>query len=218
MSKRCSSSWLPLAAGAALMLSGCGSLPPVAEPEAESAPDAAPAGGAAQPVPQLIGPMPPNLETLETFDEALAGMREEDYEGASKLLEQILQMNPDLVGAHVNLGIARLRLDDLPGARQAFDDALVLRPGHPVVLNQLAIAERRAGRFEAARGLYREALDASPDYAPLHLNMGILCDLFLRQADCALSHYARYVELGGAQAERVGLWIVDLKRRTGRGQ
>ncbi|MDH3714904.1 MAG: tetratricopeptide repeat protein [Gammaproteobacteria bacterium] len=217
----CSKCWSMAVVVAALaVMPGCGSLPPAEETPAQVEVGVAPAPESVEEelVPQLLGPLPPNLAVLEQFDVAVAAMRAGEFDAARETLEELLESNPDVVGAHVNLGITRLRLRDEPGAMQAFETALGLRPQHPVVLNQLAIIERRAGRFSEAQGLYQQALDGQPDYPPLHLNLGILCDLYLRQADCALSHYARYVALGGEQAERVGLWIVDLERRTGKAQ
>jgi len=206
----------PATLAALLLLAGCGTVPPAAEPPFAAEIGAAPPPEAVEPEapPQFLGPVPPTLAVLEKFDAAVSAMQAGKYEAASEQLEEILESNPDLVGAYVNLGITRLRLNDEPGAMQAFDGALELHPQHPVVLNQLAILERRAGRFDRAQDFYERALDGQPDYPPLHLNLGILCDLYLRQKECALSHYARYVALGGEQAEQVGLWIVDLERRT----
>jgi tetratricopeptide (TPR) repeat protein len=220
MSTHCSRCWPAVLVAALVLTPGCGTLPPAEEPpeQAEISPVPAPDSVAEEIVPQLLGPMPPNLAALEEFDAAVAAMQAGDFDAARDKLEKLLDSNPDLVGAHVNLGITRLRLQDERGAMQAFETALGLQPQHPVVLNQLAIIERRAGRFSEAQGLYQRALDGQPDYPPLHLNLGILCDLYLRQTDCALSHYARYVALGGEQAERVGLWIVDLERRTSKAQ
>jgi len=225
MSARCNKYWLIAAFAMLALMSGCGTVPPAVEPPAAEQP--APEEISEAPVPEtvieeippeLLGPAPPNLAVLEKFDSAVTAMQAGKLDTAREQLEAVLESNPELVGAHVNLGITRLRLRDEPGAMQAFETALRLQPQHPVVLNQLAIIERRAGRFSAAQGLYQQALEGQPDYAPLHLNMGILCDLYLREASCALSHYSRYVALGGEQAERVGLWIVDLERRSGKAQ
>lgn len=202
-----------------LLMAGCSTVPPVIEPPPVESSPLPPADVVdAEPLPPTLGPLPPTLEVLEAFDQAVAAMQAGEFEAARRQLEEVLASNVELVGAHVNLGIARLRLNDEPGATQAFEHALELQPDHPVALNQLAILERRAGRFDQAQDFYRRALDGQPDYPPLHLNMGILCDLYLRQTECALSHYARYVALGGEQAEQVGLWIVDLERRTGEAQ
>lgn len=220
MSMRCNNARSLAALAALALMAGCGTAPPVVEPEPPPPPVAEPEPASVQQevAPPMLGPPPPDPALLEEFDAAVAAMQAGQLEAARTQLEELVQRNPELVGAHVNLGIARLRQDDEPGALQAFEAALALQPGHPVALNQLAILERRAGHFQQARGLYQQALDGQPDYAPAHLNLGILCDLYLREADCALSHYARYVALGGEQAERVGLWIVDLERRTGKAQ
>ncbi|NIQ12143.1 MAG: hypothetical protein GWO23_22000, partial [Gammaproteobacteria bacterium] len=46
-------------------------------------------------------------------------------------------------------------------------------------------------------------------------NLGILCDLYLNDLECALEHYEIY---NGALPEnkQVELWIVDLRVRLGR--
>ncbi len=51
----------------------------------------------------------------------------------------------------------------------------------------------------------------------MHHNLGVLCDLYLRDLDCALAHYRRYQTLTEENDRRVALWIADLSRRREQG-
>ena len=53
-------------------------------------------------------------------------------------LEEAAGLDPTLVPAWLNLGVARVGLDDTEGARLAWYTVLDLQPGHPVALGNLA--------------------------------------------------------------------------------
>ena len=89
----------------------------------------------------------------------------------------------------------------------------MIDPEHAQALNQLGMTLRRQGKFEAAESAYLKAIEASPDYALAHYNLGVLNDLYLRRYDQALVHYERYQALAG-EDEQVSRWIADLKRRV----
>ena len=55
-----------------------------------------------------------------------------------------VELDPDLAGAHANLGYARLRLGDGRSAETAFRRALELEPAQPLALRQLAMLEQRS--------------------------------------------------------------------------
>jgi Flp pilus assembly protein TadD len=151
------------------------------------------------------------------FDQAVALLKQQQYAQAADTLAPVAAKHPELPGLLVNLAVAYIHLERQEHATAALQQALTTDPEHPAALNWLAILERRAGRFEEAKSLYQRLLAAHPESRHGHLNLGILCDLYLRQADCALEHYRRYQELAAGEDAEVGSWIADLERRRQRG-
>jgi len=156
--------------------------------------------------------------TQDAFEQALSLLQRHEYEQAIALLSPISSAHPELPGPLVNLAIAYIHLDRQDQAVRTLQKALASDANHPVALNWLAILERREGRFEQARSLYERLLAAHPESRNGHLNLGILCDLYLQQMDCALNHYRRYQELAANQDSAVSHWIADLERRQQQGR
>jgi Flp pilus assembly protein TadD len=152
------------------------------------------------------------------FDQAVALLRQRQYQQAVSILSPISEAHPELPGPLVNLAVAYIHLNRQEQAVTALQQALASDAEHPAALNWLAILERRAGRFEQARSLYQQLLAAHPESRYGHLNLGILCDLYLQQTDCALTHYRRYQQLAADDDTDVGRWIADLERRQQRNQ
>ncbi|NLO80632.1 MAG: tetratricopeptide repeat protein [Xanthomonadaceae bacterium] len=198
---------LPLAVLAGM--TGCAGSPPLpkTEPAAvqEKPAPAAPVAGEVEP------------EVRRVFQQAVAMLRQQQYRQAAEALEPVAERHPELSGVLVNLAVAYIHLERQEQATAVLRQALSTDPEHPVALNWLAILERRAGRFEEAKALYQRLLAAHPESRHGHLNLGILCDLYLRQPDCALEHYRRYQELSGDADPEVDQWIADLERRRQQG-
>jgi cellulose synthase operon protein C len=110
--------------------------------------------------------------------------------------------------AQLNPGrYAKVELESVgDGASAAIPEALAA--------NAQGIAQRKAGKFADAEAAYRHALEADPNYAPAHLNLGILCDLYRGQPQEALPQFEQYVALTG-ENKRVGGWIAELRKRLG---
>ncbi len=192
---------------ALLLLGGIGgcATPPPPQPPAEQERAAAEASAPAP------APMPAALQA--TYRRALEAMREESWQEALELLLEVARSEGGRAAVQVNLGIVYLQSGRQPLAGKAFSRALELEPGNPVALNQLALMEREAGRFGEAERLWLRALEAHPDYANAHLNLGILYDLYLQRPVEALEHYRAYQQLGANSDEQVTKWIVELERR-----
>ncbi len=102
-----------------------------------------------------------NLSLSEPDEERASAMVEEDvghYLAA-------LALQPDLVEAWNNLGVARARQGDLQGALEAYGRALEYRPGNISTLMNMGEAYRRLGQSARARDCYREVLRLEPGFA-----------------------------------------------------
>ena len=146
------------------------------------------------------------------FESAVTMLREKDYQQAIDLLEKVIAQSPGVTAPYINLGMGYQQLGKPEQAEIQFKAALELVPDHPVACNQYGLLFRKAGKFEAARKIYEQGLARFPDYAPLHRNLGILCDLYLNDMENALVHYEIYSQ-AMPEDSRVKLWIADLRAR-----
>ncbi|HET8693706.1 MAG TPA: tetratricopeptide repeat protein, partial [Aquabacterium sp.] len=119
-------------------------------------------------------------------------------------------------GEGVNL--AAVPADQLAKSTQALLQTAARSATPAVSYNQLGVHYRQLGQFDKARAAYERALAADPQYAPAVLNLGILSDLYLGDAERALSMYQRYLDLTPQGDPTVAKWIADLKHRLASSQ
>ncbi|SDZ98679.1 tetratricopeptide repeat protein [Microbulbifer marinus] len=149
------------------------------------------------------------------FERSLEYLRNENFPAAIELLLSVVEREKRLPAPYINLGIAYYKSGNEKNAEEAFLHALELDPQHPVATNELAVLYRKQGRFAEARKLYVNSLAKNPDYLPLIKNLGILCDLYLQDLQCALAQFQQYLSLDPEDKE-VSIWLADLKRRAGK--
>lgn len=148
------------------------------------------------------------------FDGAVRALEAGDPARAIELLRALTSASPELTAAWINLGIALERHGDLDEAAAALETALARNPSHPVARNELGIVHRRQGRFAEARQAFESALATHPEFHPARKNLAILCDLYLRDAGCALEQYTLYLAAVPGD-EKAAMWVADLKNRIG---
>ena len=147
------------------------------------------------------------------FEKALRLLEQEEYESGIALLVEVTEAAPNLTMAHIDLGIAHVRVGDLERAEASLERALELNPRHPVAHNELGIVYRRTGRFAEARESYEKALALYPEFHFARRNLAILCDLYLLDASRALEHYELYTRAVPGD-EAAAMWIADLRNRA----
>lgn len=153
-----------------------------------------------------------DAQSRADFDQAGAMIGEAKYDKAIELLEKVIAQSPGVTAPRINLAIAYGRISKPEKAEEHLKKALELIPGHPVASNEYGLLLRKAGRFAESRQIYEKALAAFPKYQPIHRNLGILCDLYLKDLACAVEHYEVY-EKAMPKDQQVKLWIADLKGR-----
>lgn len=188
------------------LLAGCATLTSAPAPKATTGAKTAPAK------PVKMEP-PVSAESRQLYQQALAALAAGRFVEAERGLLAVTRRDPGLAGPHANLGIVYARTNRSTLAIESLRQAIKLNSERAAYYNELGLVYRRDGNFDDARREYDNALDVDPDYAYAHLNLGILHDLYLGNADKALHHYQRYRELVPSEAATVAKWIADLQQR-----
>jgi len=151
-------------------------------------------------------------DAQDDFDKALALLKSSEYDQAIALLEKIIEKEKRLPAPYVNLGIAYGRKNKPDKAESILIKAVELEKTHPVANNELGLIFRKSGRFGEAKSAYENALSGHPDYLPAIRNLGILCEIYMRDLECALTQFEKYQEYR-PDDKAIGIWVSDLKRR-----
>jgi tetratricopeptide (TPR) repeat protein len=116
---------------------------------------------------------------------------------AREVYQRLLEIDPDHVDAHVNLG-RLLHEDGAPAAaEQHYRRALEIDPEHDTAAFNLGVALEDLGRFRDATEAYQRALELDPQNADAHFN---LAGLYERRGEkaAALRHLKMYRRLVNA--------------------
>jgi Flp pilus assembly protein TadD len=154
-----------------------------------------------------------SADARANFASAVASMQQQQWLAAEQRLLELRRQYPGYSGAALNLGIVYLHTDRLRQAEQAFRSAIALNPANIDAYNHLGAMLRQAGRFADAREQYEAALAIVPGHGETHLNLGILCDLYLGELVTAKRHYEAYQSAQAEPDRQVSGWLLDLERR-----
>ncbi len=146
------------------------------------------------------------------FKNAVLLMQQENYTQAIAVFNAVIEREKRLPAPYVNVAIAHNKLGDIKAAEENLISALKLDIGHPVANNELGLLYRKKGKFKAARTAYENAIKEHPEYLPAIKNLGVLCDLYMHDFDCALQQFEDYLELK-PDDKTVVIWVADVKRR-----
>ncbi|MGB5277856.1 MAG: tetratricopeptide repeat protein [Gammaproteobacteria bacterium] len=152
-------------------------------------------------------------EVERSFDQALQLLQDQQYDAAVSLLIKVIEQEQRLTAPYINLAMAYRHKGDDKLAEKYLLKALEIDQAQPVANNELGIIYRKQGRFSDARDVYNNALAENPDYLPVIRNLGILCDLYLRDVQCALEQFEKYQQQV-PDDKTIEIWISDLKTRS----
>ena len=151
-------------------------------------------------------------EVQTTFDQALLLLQEGQYDTAITLLNSVIEQEKRLTAPYINLAMAYRHTGNEKLAEENLLKALAIDQTQPVANNELGILYRKQGRFDDAKKVYINALSEYPDYLPVIKNLGILCDIYMQDPQCALEQFEKYQQFDPEDKD-VKIWIADLKTR-----
>jgi tetratricopeptide (TPR) repeat protein len=149
------------------------------------------------------------------FNNAIVLMQQDNNAQAVTVLKSVIEREKRLPAPFVNIAIAYNKLGNTKAAEENLIKALKLDIGHPVANNELGLLYRKTGKFNAARTAYQNAIKQHPDYLAAKRNLGVLCDLYIHDFECALEQFEDYLDLK-PDDKTVATWIADVKRRLGK--
>lgn len=108
----------------------------------------------------------------------LAGLRYEETGGPSdkaiRAYQKAIEINPDAVGAYINLGTIYYNLGQLEAAESCYQSALSIDPGYGLVHFNLGNVADEKNDWQTARQFYEEAIRRDPAYPDPHYNLALV--------------------------------------------
>jgi tetratricopeptide (TPR) repeat protein len=119
---------------------------------------------------------------------------------AIELLDKAIEHDISNGEAHVLKSYVLLEfIQDIDGALRAGEAAVQHAPRNADAHYTLGLAQQRKGQFPAAERSYLDALTINPGYADVHLALGDLYALDLKDQGKAVASYTKYLQAGGQE-------------------
>ena len=191
----------------ALMLAACtgpaphyyGSAPAAHDAETKPAEQAA------------ASPDPAKGDAEQRFQNALKLMKDHQPQEARDAFASLAQDFPQYSGPLNDLGVLQAQGKQRDQAIASFAKAIAADGHNAFAYGWLGILYRESGDYAHAEQAYRKAIELKPDDAAAHLNLGILCDLYLKHPAEALAQYRDYQRIAGSNNLMVAVWIKQLE-------
>ena len=157
---------------------------------------------------------------VTTYIDARRAFNAQKFDFAEQLLSKLCEEEPKLSGPWVMRGDIAVAQDKLELALQHYAAAIKVNSVNFNAYLRLAKLQRQLGYFHHAQNTYAKALALWPDGPELHLNLGVLYDVYLNMPLKAQAHIEAYQLLAqqSSAAEINGdalTWLEEIKQRTG---
>jgi len=156
-------------------------------------------------------PDPAKGDAAQRFQNALKLMKDHQPQEAREAFAGLAQDFPQYSGPLNDLGVLQAQGKQRDQAIASFAKAIAANGNNAFAYGWLGILYRESGDYAHAEQAYRKAIELKPDDAAAHLNLGILCDIYLKHPAEALAQYREYQRIAGSNNLMVAVWIKQLE-------
>ena len=110
------------------------------------------------------------------------------YQDAVSCYQKAIEINPNYIKAHNNLGNTYQELGKYQKSVKCFKQAIDINPNFETAHNNLGNAFQELGEYQDAVSCYQKALHLQPDNAEAHYNLGCVFDEIGKTRDAILSY------------------------------
>ena len=108
--------------------------------------------------------------------------------------QKAIQINPNHVAAHNNLGLVFYGLSECKKAIGCYEKAIQINPNYAGAHNNLGIVFKELGEHQKAISSYQKAIEIQPNFADAHNNLGVAFNE-LRENQKAINCYEKAIEI-----------------------
>jgi len=130
----------------------------------------------------------------ELYNQGHSMMEIGSIKKAIELFEQVLELKPNMLEAHVNLGFCYRQLGDNQKQIYHFEQALKLSPDSPEINFNLGLAYADYKLYQQAIDRFNKVIELKPDYKDAYFNLGTTLYKMSKFAD-AVKVFEKAVEL-----------------------
>ncbi len=125
---------------------------------------------------QVYGELIPANKAKKLYNDGCAAMEDFDSAKAIDRFNAALELKPDMIKAHMNLGVLYRMRGDKSKEVHHFEEAARLRPESPNVRYNLGLAYSDAGMYSEATVELEQAVKLNPSLRDAHFKLGtVLC-------------------------------------------
>ena len=112
------------------------------------------------------------LSIKETFDLAIQKHQNNNLQDAQSYYQKVLELDPNYVDAHYNLGNIFNSQGEYQKAKDCFEKAIETDPNNANAHNNLGVVFEALSEYQKAKDCYEKAIEINPNYSSGHYNLG----------------------------------------------
>ena len=116
-----------------------------------------------------------NLTVKEAFDLAVQSHQNNNLQDAKNYYYKVLEIDPNVVEAHNNLGVIFKDLGENQKAKECYEKAIEINSNYVEAHNNLGTVFYQSGEHQKAKECYEKAIEINPNFIDAHTNLTALC-------------------------------------------